>query len=298
MVATPPGSGAPPPPVAVSRVPTIARGDAAALDLAALRGDASRPPDASIVIPVNAAADLDRVRTPLADLSRYRGANGFEVVLVVNNFAPDQPPDAAVDRLRSAGATVVSLPSAWRPGEAVCLSARVPGIRAAGSDRIVLLDADVRVPHPTALLDWYVDRLGNGAGVAYTRVDFLDLRPLLSVRVKVLAHHLARAAKRRLLRLPTTRGSSYGVLRPAFLAAYDADLLSDDLNVGPTLRRGGAGVAYSGATRHRVLTSGRTFHGGWRRLYRQLRYRLLYNLRMVPVRAKLDRHPYHDRNLR
>jgi hypothetical protein len=33
-----------------------------------------------------------------------------------------------------------------------------------------------------------------------------------------------------------------------------------------------------------VLTSGRMFAGGWRKLWRYLRYRLRYNVRVLPVR--------------
>lgn len=269
---------------------------AVAAALERLRGERDRPPDASIVIPINARADLATVWIPLADIAGYAGVHTFEIVLVVNNYPPDEEPDA-VHSFRSAAFTVVSVPDVWKPGEAVCLSARVPGIRAASSERVLLFDADCRLPNPTALLDWYVGRFERGADVAYTHVGFYDLRPLLSVRVKVGLHHVARATKR-VLGVPTTRGSNYAVRRRSFLEAYDADLLSDDLNVGPTVKARGGTISYSGSRRLVVLTSGRTFQGGWARLFKYLRYRLLYNLRVIPVRSKTQRAGYHDTRLR
>jgi hypothetical protein len=46
-----------------------------------------------------------------------------------------------------------------------------------------------------------------------------------------------------------------------------------------------------------VLTSGRKFSGGWRRLARYLRYRLLYNVRLIRTRDGQE-NPYHRRPLR
>ena len=43
---------------------------------------------------------------------------------------------------------------------------------------ILLFDADCRIPNPTALFDWYAKQFERGARVAYTRVDYYDLRPL------------------------------------------------------------------------------------------------------------------------
>jgi Glycosyltransferase like family 2 len=260
------------PPIAAGRLERLGA------ELERVRGDRATPPDASIAIPVNAQADLENVLAVLSDIARYRGKRTFEVVLVVNNYPADDPPDE-IPAYAAAGMRVVSVPNVWRAGEAVCLSARVPGIRAAESERIILFDADCRIPEPTLLLDWYVDQFRSGARVA--------------------AHHLSRWVKRVLLRIPTTRGSNYGVDRTAFMRAYEGGLLTDDLNVGPAVKAAGGRVVYAGAPRLQVLTSGRRFRGGWRKLARYLRYRLLYNVRVLRTRAgKRTQKPYHQKPLR
>ena len=267
-------------------------------ELGRVRGERALPPDASIAIPVNAQADLENVLVVLSDIARYRGQRTFEVVLVINNYPADDPP-GEIATYAAAGMRVVWVPNVWRAGEAVCLSARVPGIRAAEAERVILFDADCRIPEPTLLLDWYVDRFRSGAQVAYTRVGHYDLRPLWSVRARMAAHHVSRWVKRVLLRIPTTRGSNYGVDRAAFLRAYEGGLLTDDLNVGPAVKAAGGRVVYAGAPRLQVLTSGRKFRGGWRKLARYLRYRLLYNVRVLRAHAnKRARKPYHQRPLR
>jgi hypothetical protein len=267
-------------------------------ELERVRGDRTGPPDASIAIPVNAQSDLENVLVVLSDIARYRGKRTFEVVLVINNYPATDPPEE-IAAYAVAGMRVVSVPNVWRAGEAVCLSARAPGIRAAESERILLFDADCRIPEPTLLLDWYVDQFRSGAKVAYTRVGHYDLRPLWSVRARMAAHHLSRWVKRVLLRIPTTRGSNYGVDRTAFLRAYEDGLLTDDLNVGPAVKAAGGRVVYAGGPRLQVLTSGRKFRGGWRKLARYLRYRLLYNVRVLRTRAgKRTQKPYHQRPLR
>jgi glycosyltransferase involved in cell wall biosynthesis len=265
-----------------------------------LGGPADRRRDATIVIPVNAQADLDNVCHAIAELGRYQGRYTFDVVLVVNNYSPDEePPEVAA--YRDAGVRVVALPSAWRPGEAVCLSARVPGIREAATDTVILLDADTRIPNPTALLDWYVERFRSGASAAYTHVGYYDVRPLWSVRARIAAHHASRWVKRVVLRVPTTRGSNYAVRRSAFLAAYEEGAITDDLNSGPALKAAGGRVDYSGARHLVALTSGRKFLGGWRKLVMYLAYRLRYNLRVLrldPSRPRGVRNPFHQKPLR
>ena len=266
--------------------------------LARLRGDPAVLPDASIVIPVNAQADLDNVLSVVEEITQYRGPRTFEVNLVVNNYPADEIP-AAVENYSAAGMRIAALPNAWRLGEAVCLSARIPGIRAATAERIVVFDADCHISNPTLLLDWYVDQLERGATLAYTRVGHFDLRPLWSIRARMLAHHGSRWVKRVVFRIPTTAGANYAVDRRSFLRAYDEGQLTDDLNVGPTLKSFGGQVVYSGASELQVLASGRKFRGGWMKLARYLRYRLMYNLRLLPVRARRpEETPYHQKPLR
>jgi hypothetical protein len=265
-----------------------------------LRGDPSVAPDGSIVVPVNAQADLENVLAILAEATRYRGKHSFEVVLVINNYPENEPP-VELESYGRSGMRVVGVPSAWRTGEVVSFTARIPGARAAASERTIHLDADCRIPNPSALFDWYLEQFARGAEAAYTHVDYYDLRPLWSVRARIAAHHLARWIKRVILRIPTIRGSNYAVDRTLFLRLYDQGLLTDDLNVGPSIKATGGRIAYSGASELKVLTSGRRFQGGWRKLAHYLRYRLLYNLRVLPVRPGQRgrrRNPYHQKPLR
>jgi hypothetical protein len=241
-------------------------------------------PDASIVVPVNAQGDLENVLTLLDDLGRYAGPHEFETVLVVNNFAQGRRPReiAAFEALE--GVRVLAVPSVRQPGVAVALSARIAGMREAATPYAIHLDADCRVPDPTALLDWYVHRLHCGDGVAYTRVRYHSVRRRPSVYVRIAIHHAARWSKRVLLGIPTTRGGSYAVHVPTLLRLDAEGLLADEMNVGPAARSRGARVVYSGDRRMVVRTSGRMFAGGWWKLWRYLRYRLRYNLRVLPVR--------------
>jgi hypothetical protein len=247
--------------------------------LARLRSDSARP-DASIVVPVNAQADLEIVLTLIRDLVSYRGRHAFEVVLLVNNFPEDDPP-AELDTYEKLGMRVEGMPNVWRQGEAVCFTARMEGVRAASSERVISFDADSRIPSPSLLLDWYVRQFESSAAAAYTHVGHYDLRPLWSVRARIAAHHAARWLKRVAFGIPTTRGSNYAVDRAALLPLYEGNLLADDLNVGPALKSAGGEVVYSGARDLQVLTSGRKFQGGWLKLVRYLGYRLGYNVRMI-----------------
>src|SRR6266566_2089253 len=45
-----------------------------------LRGNYENPPDASIVVPVNAQGDLENVLQLLADIAKYTGRHALEVV--------------------------------------------------------------------------------------------------------------------------------------------------------------------------------------------------------------------------
>jgi hypothetical protein len=248
-----------------------------------------------VIVPVNAQGDLDNVRNILGDLGRYDGGHRLETILVVNNYPAAQPP-SAIESLRELGARVVSIPSVRRPGEAVGFTARIPGLRAAESDLGLLFDADCRIPDPTALIDWYVARLGAGAYAAYTRVDYYDLKPVWSVSARIAVHHAARWVKRAILRIPTTRGSNYAVRRKVLLELYDNGMLADEMNVGPNMKALGGKVEYSGSHRLVVLTSGRMFSGGWLKLVRYLHYRLKYNVRVLPVRSGVALHTGRERD--
>ena len=268
--------------------------------LARLRGDPAAAPEASIVVPVNAQTDLQLVLGVVGDIVVYGGPHTFEVLLLVNNFPAEKPP-AELESYAKAGMEMRGIPNVWRRGEAVCFSARMAGIRAASSERVISFDADTRIPDSSSLLDWYMERFDDDAAAAYTSVGHYDARPLWSVRARLGAHHAARWFKREVLRIPTTRGSNYAVDRQALLPLYDGHALADDLNVGPALKAAGGHVVYSGARRLRVLTSGRKFHGGWLKLARYLRYRLGYNRRVLGTSKDPDESPgatYHQTPLR
>ena len=264
--------------------------DRLGVELRRLRGDPAALPDASVVIPVNAQEDLENVLGILGDVARYEGTATLEIVLVINNYPADDPP-REIGAFARAGVRTVGVPNVRRPGEVVSFTARVPGAREASSEVTIYFDADCRIPNSSALLMWYVDELRRGAQAAYSRVEYYDLRSLWSVRARIAVHHAARWTKRVVLRIPTVRGSNYAVDRTLFLRLYDEGMLIDDLNVGLAVKTSGGSIAYSGARDLRVLTSGRRFKGGWLKLARYLRYRLLYNLRVLPVRPRAARRP-------
>ncbi len=256
--------------------------DELARRLTALAPAANATPDISIVVPVNAQGDLSNVERVLADISGYAGTRSIELILVVNNYPPAEPPDA-IDRLGAMGVRVVAVPNIRTHGEAPPFSARLPGIRAARARAVVTFDADCRIPDPTALIDWYVDAFAGGGRAAYTNVRYYDLREGWSIRARMAAHHGSRWVKRVLLRIPTIRGSNYAVDRDLFLGLYERGMLAEDMNVGPAMHKFSGPIPYSGDSRHVVLTSGRMFRGGWRKLSRYLLYRLRSNLRVIPV---------------
>lgn len=241
--------------------------------------------DASIVVPVNAQGDIGHAIQLLRDLGRYRGPHRLEILLVVNNFPPEEPP-AELKELERLGARVLAIPDVREAGYSVGIMARMHGLRAALAEPALLFDADCRIPHPTALIDWYVKALSEGAGAAYTRVGHFDLPPGFTVKLRVLAHHGGRWVKRALLRVPTIRGSNYAVIKSLFLRLYDEGLIVHDMNVGPAVKAsGGARIAYSGKKELTVLTSGRMVRGGWLRLLRFIPKRIRYNARTLPVRS-------------
>lgn len=263
-------------------------GEQLAAQIARLRGDGDTP-DASVVIPVNAQGDLENVLRVVGDLARYDGHHTAELILVVNNYDPADPP-AEIQRFEQLGARVVAIPSVRRPGEAVGFSARIPGVKAAQCEAVLLFDADCRIPDPTSLLDWYIQQFRAGVGAAYTRVDYYEYTPCLSLRFRFALHHLSRWCKRNLLGIPTTRGSNYAVRRQVMLDLYGREMLADEMNVGPTFKAEGHEIAYSSRGSLRVLTSGRMFTPGWLRMFPYFLYRLKYNLRTLPVRAGVSRH--------
>src|SRR5512138_2349466 len=113
-----------------------------------LRGSRSFYPEASIVIPVNAQKDLSNITNLLSDLCRYNGGKRLEIVLVINNYPPEKPP-AEIESYQRAGLVTLGIPRLEHEG-GIAIAARIPGIRIAQSSKILLFDADCRIPNPTA----------------------------------------------------------------------------------------------------------------------------------------------------
>jgi glycosyltransferase involved in cell wall biosynthesis len=259
-----------------------------------IRGSMELDPEASVVIPVNAQGDLEKVLSILTDLSSYTGKNPVEIILVINNYAPNEPPPEA-EAYRELGIKIISISNAHLPGVVAPLSARMCGVEATVSDVVILFDADCRIPFATDLIDWYIRQFELGAKLAYTHVDYYELDDHWSIQFRIRVHHLARWVKRIPLRIPTTRGSNYTVDRQMMLALFAGGYIADDMNVGRTFKSKGAKIVYSSAPNLNVLTSGRMFSAkGLYQLYRYFKYRLRYNLRTLPVRRDVHKHTGRD----
>lgn len=255
-----------------------------------LRGNLQLGPDASVVVPVNAQKDLSNIGCLLSDLIRYRGAQQIEVILVINNFPANDPP-REIELYREMGLSVISVPKVEHIG-GVAIAARIPGIRVAQSSRVLLFDADCRIPHPTTLIDWYISQFEAGCDLAYTHVDYTDLAPDLSVKARMWVHHASRWLRRNILGTPTSRGSNYAIRKELILDLFAQGRIPYDIHVGPMVKSIKGKIAYSGARELVVLTSGRFFAPGWKVLAEYLIWRFGYYrriLKMKPKKALPDR---------
>ena len=251
-------------------------------DLQRLRRVVHFPPYASIIVPVNAQKDILRVLTLLEDLSHYKGSRAIEIILVINNYPEDHPPEE-IDGYRQLGIQILEIPKVEHRG-GVALAARIPGIVAAQSERILLFDADCRINDPTSLLDWYLDQLDAGVDLAYTHVDYFDLPPGLAIKARMWIHHAIRWFKRVLLGIPTSRGSNYAIRRQLILDLFERQRIRYDIHIGPAVKATGGKAAYSAAKQHVVWTSGRFFSNSWRELFAYLVWRTGYYLRVKPTK--------------
>lgn len=249
-----------------------------------LRGDSARPPVLSVVIPVNARSDLSNVFNLVSDVAWYTGEHTAEVILVVNNFPAEMPP-AEIEQYRGYGMKVVAIPKITATG-GIAIAARVPGFQEASSEWVVSFDADCRIPNSTALLNWYVAQFEKGADLAYTYVDYYNLPPGLSMRVRMAIHHASRWFRRVILGMPTSRGSNYAIRRSLMLDLYRRGKIPYDFHVGPVVKASGGRLVYSGARSLAVYTSGRFFSGGWKELFDYLFWRLGYYYRIWNERRK------------
>jgi len=251
-----------------------------------LRGDPALPPEASVVIPVNAQKDLINVLQIIRDIAAYQGKHRLEIVLVINNYPLNSPPKE-IEEYRTLDLVVLSIPKLLVPRETI-FSARIPGIRAASSEKTIHFDADCRVPHATDLIEWYIEQFDGGAQLAYTYVGYYDLPTSPSAKVWIKIHRAFRWFKRVVLRIPISRGSNYAIVRSMVLHLYDKGLLSYDIKVGTTIKSIGGKISYSGEKNLTVLTSGRNFRGDWKELFEYISWRMGYYRRLAPLRPEAD----------
>jgi len=252
--------------------------------MARLRGDLSRHAHASIVVPVNAAKDLTNIFNLLSDLGTYHGQKRIEVILVVNNFAAEELPQE-IEIYQEVGANVVAIPRVEYVG-GVALAARIPGIRLATSQLILLFDADCRIPDADALLRWYMAQFEQGYDLAYTHVEYTELQPDISIKARVWVHHASRWFRRTILRVPTSRGSNYAIRKQLILDLFTSGRITYDIHVGPAVKSVRGKIAYSGAKELRVFTSGRFFERGWGVLLTYLIWRTGYYRRVFKIKSR------------
>jgi hypothetical protein len=220
----------------------------------------------------------------LFDLARYPGTRRIEVILVINNYPVEEPPEA-IRAYEQAGFQVIGIPHIVHQG-GIAMAARIPGVKLARSQKVILFDADIHIPEPGALIDWYLDRLQEGYDLAYTHVDYTDLPPGISVKARMFVHHASRWIKRNLLRIPTSRGSNYAMRRDVMLDLFTQGRIPYDIHVGPVVKSMGGRIAYSGAKELTVLTSGRFFDPGWKVLFAYLAWRTGYYFRILKIKPK------------
>lgn len=249
-------------------------------DVNRLRGNPQLKPSASIIIPVNACADLGNLQWLISDLVKYQGSHTFEIITVINNYQIENQP-CEVEILSEIGMRVLNIPNVHQPGETVAFSARLPGVEAANSEITIQFDADCRIPNITPLLDFYVEKLNSGYMLAYAPVHFFDLPKGTTIPIRVSIHHTVRSIKRNLLKIPTPRGSSYAINRTILIRLYETRKLRDDIQIGPNIKALGGKCIYSDDWNLRVLTSGRKIRKGWWRMIRYVVRRLVFNIKFL-----------------
>lgn len=253
-------------------------------ELHRMRGSRAVYPEATVVVPVNAQKDLTNIQQLLADLVRYTGRKLIEIILVINNYPPENPPQE-IQLYQELGLPVVAIPHVEHIG-GVAIAARIPGIKVASSSKIILFDADCRIPNPTALVDWYIQQFDDNYDLAYTHVDYTDLPRGISVKARMFVHHAWRWFRRNILRTPTSRGSNYAIRKKFILELFTKGLIPYDLHVGPAVKANGGKISYSGAKELVVLTSGRFFAPGWKVLWEYLIWRMGYYRRIFKTKPK------------
>jgi hypothetical protein len=248
-----------------------------------LRGDPSKDVHASVVVPINAAKDLANIFNLLSDLVAYKGQKQIEVILVVNNFPEENPPEE-IETYKRLGVQVIAIPRVEYTG-GVALAARIPGIRSAASQVMLLFDADCRIPDADALLGWYISQFEQGCDLAYTHVDYTDLQPGISIKARMFVHHASRWFRRTIVGMPTSRGSNYAIRKDLILDLFTSGRITYDIHVGPAIKSMHGKIAYSGARELTVYTSGRFFEQGWGVLFTYLIWRTGYYRRVFKLKS-------------
>ena len=251
-----------------------------------LRGEPALPPEASAVIPVNAQNDLQNVLHLVKDITAYQGKHRLEIILVINNYPPDLPPEE-IGKYRALGLCVLAFPKIKERGE-IYLKARIPGVRNASSECTIHFDADCRLPDATHLIDWYIRQFDAGFRLAYTYFGYYDFPASLAMKSRMILYRTFRWFKRVVLRIPVSLGGNYAILRSLMLKLYDQGVLNYDIKVGTTIKSIGGKIAYSGDRSLTVLTSGRNFQGDWKELFEHIAWRFRYYRRLAPLRPEAD----------
>jgi hypothetical protein len=251
-----------------------------------LQGEPALPPETSVVIPVNARNDLQNVLHLVKDITAYQGKHRLEIILVINNYPPDLPPEE-IGKYRALGLCVLAFPKTEERSE-IFLTARIPGVRNASSECTIRFDADCRLPDATHLIDWHIQQFDMGFQLAYTYVGYYDLPASLAMKSRMNLYNTFRWFKRVVLRIPVSRGSNYAILRSRMLKLYNRGLLNYDIKVGTMIKSIGGKISYSGEKILTVLTSGRNFRGDWKELFEHIGWRFGYYQRLAPLRPEAD----------
>lgn len=252
-------------------------------------------PDLAIIVPVNARGDLSKTLDLLADIAHYEGRLRFQIILVVNNFDPDNPPEQAMKTYRNWGVqTLSSATLDGNTGVPPALRARMLALPMARTVNCVFFDADCRIPDATACFNWYHQALCESAVMlAYTKVDYYNWPShRFAMRVWLHVHHLWRAFKRICLQVPTPRGSSYGINRDLKRQLFEDGYLADETGLGRVVKAFGHQSMYTGNDDCKVLTDGRMFENAQaHKLFtRYAMRRLRINLVSMVVRPDAANH--------
>jgi len=244
------------------------------------------PPEASVIIPVNAQNDLQNVLHLVKDITAYQGKHRLEIILVINNYPPDLPPEE-ISKYRALGLCVLAFPRIDGRGS-VSLFARIRGVSIASSECTIHFDADCRLPDATHLIDWYIQQFTMGFQLAYTYVGYYNIPASLAMKTRMIVHRIFRWFKRIVLGIPVCRGSNYAILNSLMLKLDDQGLLDYEEKVGMTIKSIGGKISYSGEKNLTVLTSGRNFRGDWKELFEYIAWRIRYYRRLTPFRPDAD----------